>query len=103
MPPKDFEILKIGLISIVDKDTGEVLVTTNGLNSCTTFELDELENESAIKFDFDKEITFTATCELIRSRYKHYKIMGIYKYFDLFTKIYLFIEHIFFKLRKKSK
>jgi len=42
MPTKDFEILEIGLISIIDKDTGEVLATTNGLNSCTTF---ERENE----------------------------------------------------------
>ena len=100
MPPKDFEILEVGLISIIDKDTGEVLVTTNGLNSCTTF---ERENESTMKFDFDKEITFSATFEPIRSRYKHYKIMGLYKYFDLFTKIYLFIEHVFFKFRKKSK
>jgi len=100
MPIDNVGSLQFGTVSISDNETGEVLVTTNGLNSCTTF---ERENESAMKFDFDKEITFTANCELIRSRYEYYKIIGIYKYFDLFTKIYLFIDHIFFKLRKKSK
>jgi hypothetical protein len=103
MPIDNVKQLQFGTVSISDNETGEEILTLNGSEFCTTFTRSDECDSSNIKFDLNKEATFSGTMSFTESGYKTYKALGIYDSFNITTKIELIVKHWFWMLSKKNK